>query len=130
MYINNNATAGGASSTTGAFYGTFSSVSNLAAGDQLYMWIFNGTNPANATQWGVFYGTGTAWDVPTAGFPGSTSISLTTANATPLRGSTVLINGTTDYELANIPASVPEPTSISLLAGALVMGGVALRRRM
>lgn len=116
-------------STPGAFDGTFNNVSStyLATGDPLYIWVFNNANPAAATQWGVFSG-GTSWEFPSS-FPGSASLSLATASPTPIRG-TMLTSGADsgDFELANV-AVVPEPGSLSLVAGAGLLAGLAWRRR-
>jgi hypothetical protein len=116
-------------SITGAFSGQFSGVTDLATGDQLFMWIFNNANPSAATQWLVVTGTSTSWYVPATPVPGSTQITLSDSTLQIVRGTKVTSGGFSgDLAMANI-ASVPEPTSVSLIVGAFLLGGVALRHR-
>ena len=110
--------------TSGAFYGSFSGVSSsyFATGTatQLYMWVFNSSDPNTATQWGIF-------DAPSWMFPanlGTVTMGLGSANIDPLRGS---VDGT-DFELANL-SGVPEPSTFTLMAGAVIVGSLVLRRR-
>jgi len=111
-------------SGNGSFAGQFNGITSSAipAESLLYMWVFNSSSPSTATQWGIFYNpTNANWVFPAD--PGGAIVSLSSA-ATALRGTA---NGS-NFELANI-AVVPEPTSIYLLAGGLVIGALALRRR-
>ncbi len=110
-------------STAGAFLGEFDNVSStyIGTGDQLYMWIFNATTTGSATQWGIF--DAPSWTFPAD--PGQVTMSLGSSGVDAIRGST---DGS-DFELANIPASVPEPGTLSFIGGALVAGAVGLRRR-
>jgi hypothetical protein len=107
----------------GTFGGTFQNVSStyLPAGSLLYMWVFNSTNPATATQWTIL-GDST-WIFPVD--PSQANLSLSSSGITVYRGST----SSTDFELANIPASVPEPTSLAGLGSLLVLGSAAFIRR-
>jgi hypothetical protein len=108
----------------GSFAGSFGNVSSsyLSTGSLLYMWVFNSATPSTASQWGIYYfPTSSQWQFPSD--PGVITMSLS-SSVTVVRGSST----GSGFELANIPA-VPEPTTISLLASAVVMGGVALRRR-
>jgi hypothetical protein len=108
--------------TPGAFYGEFDNVSaSYLQGDQLSMWVFNATTESAATQWGIF--TSTGWEFPPD--LSEVSVSLSSANISVLRGS----NDGSDFELANIPASVPEPASFEAMTGAIAIGALALRRR-
>jgi hypothetical protein len=117
-------------SVAGSFYGTFNGVNSsfLSVGSPLYLWVFNSSNPANATQWGVF--SGSTWTFPAYPTPGSVDLSMASANSTPIRGTAITSGGNSgDFELAAIPASIPEPSSVSLMAGVLALGGLALGRR-
>lgn len=120
LYINNY------SSTSGAFLGNFTGVSStlIPTGDLLYMWVFNSSNPATATQWGIFDDPSSSnWEFPAN--LGTANLSMETAGITALRGTT---NGS-NYDLATVVV-VPEPASFSLLAGALAFGALAVRRRL
>jgi hypothetical protein len=129
MEINSYDGSGSVGSSPGQFFGTFNGVSSsyLTAGDALYLWVFNSSNPLTATQWGVFDG-GTAWNFPSYPFPGSADLSTSTAT-TPVFGTAVTSgpnNG--DYELANVSV-VPEPENLSVIAAAVAIGVTFLRRR-
>jgi hypothetical protein len=109
--------------TQGAFLGSFGNVSAtyLAPNTQLYMWVFNSTSASTATQWGIF--DAPSWKFP--GDPGSTTMSLGSPSVTAIRGTT---NGS-NFDLANIPASVPEPSAWAGIGSAIVLGCALLRRR-
>jgi hypothetical protein len=124
MYVDN------ASSTTGAFTGTFLGISStyIPSGDLLYMWVFNSSNPTSATQWGIFYDpTSTEWEAPPAG--SFNIVSTSDPGVTALQG-TGTSNSQSNFELVTV---VPEPGGTSLLAGGMAclaaLGGIALRRR-
>lgn len=112
--------------TQGAFLGSFSGVSAtyFGASDtglQLYMWVFNSSDASSATQWGIF-------DAPSWTFPanlGTVTMSLGSSDISVIRGST----SGSDFELANIPASVPEPSSLASFGLVIVLGSALLRRR-
>jgi hypothetical protein len=117
MFVNN----GGGLNVAGSFLGSFSVPAGyMTLNTPLYLWVFNSSDPSTATQWAVFGDA--SWTFPSN--LGTASLTMTSSGINVIRGST---NGS-NYDLANIPA-VPEPTTISLLASAVVMGGVALRRR-
>lgn len=61
----------------GDIFGTISdiSVSYMVPGTQIYLWVFNHANPAQATQWGIF--TAAGWLTPQA--LGSQALSTTSA---------------------------------------------------
>lgn len=113
--------------TTGGFFGQFNNVNSayLPTGSQLYLWIFNATSTGAATQWGIF--DAPSWTFPAD--PGTVTLNLGSASVSALRGSTVVMNGTTDYELANIPASVPEPSNLAAFGALAVFGSAFLLRR-
>jgi len=112
---------------TGTFAGSFNTVSSsyLPTGTQLYMWVFNATSTASSTQWGIF--DAPSWTFPPD--PSFTTVTLSAPSVSVLRGSTVVMNGTTDYELANIPASVPEPSNLAAFGALAVFGSAFLLRR-
>jgi hypothetical protein len=104
--------ASGMGTFSGAFNGV--SASYLPAGDQLFLWVFNSTDPNAATQWGIF--DATSWTFPSN--LGTANLSLSSPNITVFRGS---VSGA-NFELGAIPA-VPEPRAGPLIMGALVLGG-------
>ncbi len=104
----------------GDFSATYS-VSNtggqVAAGDKLYLWVFNNADPSLATEWGVYTG-GAAFDVPANDALGQAiaiNLNVTTAVRGSLSGGNLLM------------APIPEPSAalLALLAGAFA----CLRRR-
>lgn len=111
-------------SGAGTFAASFGNVNAtyLPTGDQLYMWIFNSTSTSSATQWAIF--DAPSWTFPASG--GATTLSLSSPSISVLRGSTVVMNGTTDYELAN---TVPEPTNLAAFGALAVFGCAFLLRR-
>ena len=113
------------SSTPGAFYGSYGNVSStyLPTGVQLYMWVLDTTSTNNVTQWAIL--DAPSWTFPAD--PGGVTMSLSSASISVIRGSTVVMNGTTDYELSAIP--VPEPATDALMAGTIVAAGTFLWRR-
>ena len=100
----------------GTFGGTFNNVSAsyIPTGDLLYMWVFNSSSTSTATQWGI-YGDSN-WKFPAD--PNQVNLTLSSAGITVYRGAA----SGSDFELANIPASVPEPSVLGGLGMALVAG--------
>jgi hypothetical protein len=82
----------------GDIFGSISGIdaSYLPPDTQLYVWIFNHSNPDQATQWGLF--TATAWTAPPA--LGSRTLS-TTAAVQALQGTTV----SSQLRLIDVPAT-------------------------
>ena len=120
MYVNNAALL----NVSGAFFGSFTLPATFpvtSGTQQLYMWVFNSSNPATATQWGIF--TDASWTFPPN--LGAANMTMNSSGIQPLR-----YGGTTgsDYELASIPA-VPEPSTFALLAGAMAIGITFICRR-
>jgi len=117
---------------TGAFEGQFNNVNAgyIPQGDLLYMWVFNSSNINTATEWGIFedlpFSGHTGWVVPAS--PGSVSVVLANSDVTAIRGGSTVINGTTDFTLANI-ATVPEPSTFASLVPILILGCAFLLRR-
>ena len=88
----------------------------IPEGQFLSAWVFNGPNASTANQWGI-YSSSTAWAVP----PDLGSVVLSTDDInTVVRGSKD-VSG--NYHLATIPAAVPEPSGLVLIAitGALII---------
>lgn len=83
----------------------------LAAGTQLYAWVFNDANPALSTEWGIFTAT-SGWNFPNA--LGSETLATFEVNSI-IRGSTT--GGVTTADQLRLSA-VPEPGSALLLLAA------------
>ena len=84
--------------TAGDIFGAISNVSTsyMAPGTQLYVWVFNHSNPELATQWGIF--TAANWLMPELL---GTQILSTSASVQTLHGSM----GTNQILLRDIPVS-------------------------
>jgi hypothetical protein len=81
----------------------------IPEGQFLSAWVFNGPNASSSNQWGI-YSSSTAWAVP----PDMGSVVLSTSDInTVVRGSQD-VSG--NYHLATIPAAVPEPSGLLLIA--------------
>ena len=105
---------------TGNIFGQIQNIdaNYCTTGTELAVWVFNNSDPTQATQWGIFTAT-TGWEFP-AGLGSSTLAS--NEIDTILRGSNIGGN----FALSNISV-VPEPGSwLLLIAGAVVLTG---RRR-
>ena len=85
-------------------------------GTELAVWVFNNSDPTQASQWGIFTTT-SGWEFPAASALGGSSTLNTNEIDTIIRGST---NGS-NYALSNVSA-VPEPGSwLLIVAGAVVV---------
>jgi len=82
--------------------------SYLAAGTQLFAWVFDATLPQNATQWGI-YSSSSGWSFPNG--LGSETLASFEID-TVVRGATT--GGTTSSDRFNL-APVPEPASLFLI---------------
>lgn len=111
---------------TAASSGSFTSAGNsfslplagsLASGTKLYTWVFNTSDVANATEYGIFSSVSTLWNVA----PDLGTTTLTTS--VPM---TQVFGGSSTLNLASV---IPEPSTYALLVGALALGFVAIRRR-
>ena len=94
----------------------------------LYMWIFNNAVAGNATAWAIVTNPSSLWLTPGGAL--STNIGGDDTG-------TVIASGAHGNALGSVPSSnirmatvtVPEPTSIALLSGGLLMVGSMIRRR-
>lgn len=93
----------------------------LAAGTQLYAWVFNDANPALSTEWGIFTAT-SGWNFPNA--LGSETLATFEVNSI-IRGSTT--GGVTTADQLRLSA-VPEPGSALLMLAAAAL--LPRRRRL
>jgi len=109
--------------STGHFLGTIDTIgsSYLTPGMDLSIWIFNDSNPAAATEWGIFSAT-SGWDFPN-GAVISASETLNSIEVNNIvRGNYDAINN----HLQLSPVSVvPEPSSLMLVLGVAMI----MRRR-
>jgi hypothetical protein len=95
---------------TGTTGNVFSQITGVAGnyipqGTQLYVWVFNNSNPAAASEWGIFSSTNVLWDFPPD--LGSATLSSGTAD--------VVYRGTLQGGALRL-AAIPEPSSFALLA--------------
>jgi hypothetical protein len=156
LYATGHIGDGDVAGTAGYFAdGVTASTGSLSiGGDQIYMWIFNGSNPATATQEGIFYfnkASSSHWAFPVDGPPaGNTSIDLADlTGALTGSGSNTLVAGNApggtpiaDVVIGSFgPASIATPFNAKAFelaaapepatAGLAIFGGLAvlLRRR-
>ncbi len=113
---------GGPGNVFGAIQNIDSTFGNIPTGARLSVWVFNASDPKDATEWGIF-SAASGWNCPNA--LGVETLSTFEVGNTPsevLRGT--LDVGTEQLRLATI-AAVPEPGGITLLLAA----GFLVRRR-
>ena len=116
-------------STPGTFGASFGGVStsyaSLTSTDQLFMWVFNSSTATSATEWGIY--TSTDWTFPPATNGDAANLYLGDP-VTIVRGTDTVVNGTTDFELANIPE--PNTSALACFGSLIAVGsGLLLRRR-
>ena len=93
--------------------------SYIAAGTQLFAWVFDSALPENATQWGI-YSSSTGWNFPNG--LGSETLASFEID-TVIRGATT--GGTTSSDRLSL-APVPEPAGLFLI---LLTGAMMFVRR-
>lgn len=93
--------------------------SYIAAGTQLFAWVFDSALPQNATQWGI-YSSSTGWNFPNG--LGSETLASFEID-TVIRGATT--GGTTSSDRLSL-APVPEPAGLCLVL--LTAAMMSLRR--
>jgi len=108
----------------GAIFGSITGIdaTYIPTNADLAVWVFNDSNTAAATQWGIFSATtrvGANWDFPND--LGSSTLSTFEIDVV-LRGT----NTGSQFRLASLVAPVPEPGSLLLLLSAT---GLLIRRR-
>ena len=106
---------------TGNVFGSITGIDSAfcTPGTELAVWVFNNSDPTQATEWGIFTTTN-GWEFPAATVLGGSSTLNTNEIDTVIRGGTVGAN----YSLSNV-STVPEPGSCLLLA----LGSVLIVRR-
>jgi hypothetical protein len=111
----------GTTSIFGHIYGQIANVnaSYIPAGSNLFLWVFNNSNPSNATEWGIF-SANSGWSFPSD--LGTESLQTSEISLSSVyRGSENSDNGL-EYRLAPIP----EPSSAVML---MLVGGVWAGKR-
>ncbi len=106
--------------TSGSVFGSIGSVDAAfcTPGTEMAIWVFNSSDPQNASEWGIFT-TSSGWEFPSS--PGSQTMSTSEINDV-IRGSQ---NGS-NYALS----VVPEPGSwVLLMVGAVVLNYRRHRRQ-
>ncbi len=95
----------------------------VPVGTQLYLWVFNNSNPASASEWSLFTASA-GWAVPAAGSEALASAEITLAYqpGAVVQGA-ALRDGSGNFRLA----AIPEPTTGLLLIGSTLV--YFLRRR-
>ena len=96
----------------------------------LYVWLFNATTIASATQMGIFRSTDavTPWLFPTNGGVSDTITFSTTSAGAPTMVSIGGAGSATTTNMQLVAATVPEPSALALV-GVAGMGMLAARRR-
>ncbi len=107
----------------GALFGQITGIdaSYITPGSDLSVWIFNGSDPSSAAEWGIFSATTRPlanWDFPND--LGSSTLSTSEIDNV-IRG----FDSSTQFQLSSVIA-VPEPSGLLLL---LITGFCLIRRR-
>lgn len=117
------ALAGGSFTNTGV-PGSFPDDPSFT-GAQIYVWAFNNSDPASATEWGIFSGptTNANWQLPFA----SDELKSLASSAY----SSIVVGGTSGSDPTNYTlAAIPEPGTVAAVFGLLALSfAMVIRRR-